>query len=163
MSNKTIGESMSCLAARMASCLSFINCSVVITSPVKASWNCVPTGCRNWEQRTVSDATAPGLQLGACVEEDAIPLFRFLHHLRVVLPVGIQPHRLGFRSPLSDVLPSPFTPKVSVCFDDCKGSSLRCLRAAIGDRCWRRRGGPSQEVSNRPDAGIIGRSSGTLA
>ena len=32
-----------------------------------------------------------------------------------------------------------------------------------GDRCWRRRGGPSQEISNRPDAGIIGRSSGTLA
>ena len=31
------------------------------------------------------------------------------------------------------------------------------------DRCWRREGGPGQEVSNRPDAGIIGRSSGTLA
>ena len=29
-----------------------------MTSPVKASWNCVPTECRNWEQRTVSDATA---------------------------------------------------------------------------------------------------------
>ena len=32
-----------------------------------------------------------------------------------------------------------------------------------GDRCWRRGGGPSQGVSNRTDAGIIGRSSGTLA
>ena len=31
------------------------------------------------------------------------------------------------------------------------------------DRCWRRGGGPGQGVSNRPDAGIIGRSSGTLA
>ena len=31
------------------------------------------------------------------------------------------------------------------------------------DRCWRREGGPGQEVSNRPNAGIIGKSSGTLA
>ena len=32
-----------------------------------------------------------------------------------------------------------------------------------GGRCWRGEGRPGQEVSNRPDAGIIGRSSGTLA
>ena len=93
VSNKTIGESMSCLAARMASRLSFINCSVVITSPVKASWNCIPTGCRNWEQRTVSDAT-PRVTIRCVRGGGCYTPFSFLHHLRVVLPVGIQPHRL---------------------------------------------------------------------